>query len=145
VRRRIPGLSSAEHAHNDLLDGAYLVRVERVQYHWQKQKPFYTVHYTVLAPSPFAGKSIRTRLYASVNALWKLNWFLKDFGYDPDLLGSDELDELAIKGLEGVIKISHRTVNGCAWLNVDAFGPAEDWGQPFERACDEAADRTEVI
>jgi hypothetical protein len=25
--------------------------------------------------------------------LWKLNWFLRDFGYDADLLGQDEIDD----------------------------------------------------
>jgi len=27
--------------------------------------------------------------------LWKLNWFLRDFGYDPDLLSRDQLHEKA--------------------------------------------------
>ena len=26
-------------------------------------------------------------------ALWKLDWFLRDFGYDTELLGRDEVDE----------------------------------------------------
>jgi hypothetical protein len=144
MRRHIAGLS-AERWSKDLPDGAYLVRVDRVQYHWHKQKPFYTVHFAVLAPAPFVGAPIRTRLYASVNALWKLSWFLKDFGYDPDLLGRDELDEQALRGLQGVIKISHRTSNGCEWLNVDGFGQASNFDEILEKACDQAGERTEAL
>jgi hypothetical protein len=31
--------------------------------------------------------------------LWKLNWFLRDFGYDTALLGRDEVDEIQMTGL----------------------------------------------
>jgi len=57
------------------------------------------------------GKCIRNRrsaqLYCTPKALWKLNWFLRDFGYDTELLGRDELDDKNIVGLSGVVKITH--------------------------------------
>ena len=62
-------------------------------------------------------------------ALWKLNWFLRDFGYDTELLGRDEIDEKSLIGLRGVINISHTVVNGASLLNLDGFAPAVQWEQ----------------
>jgi hypothetical protein len=67
------------------------------------------------------------RLYCTERALWKLSWFLRDFGYDAELLGRDELDEKALVKLLGVVKISHRVVNGASLLNLDGFVPAAQW------------------
>ena len=58
-------------------------------------------------PQRFAGHVISSRLYCSPKALWKLNWFLRDFGYDAELRERDEVDEKQLVGLWGVIKISH--------------------------------------
>jgi hypothetical protein len=38
--------------------------------------------------------------------LWKLSWFLRDFVYDPELLGREEIDEKALFGLRGIVKYS---------------------------------------
>ena len=63
----------------------------------------------VLEPKEYAGRTISGRLYSTPRALWKLSWFLRDFGYDTDLLGRDEVDEKALRGLRGVVRISrHR-------------------------------------
>ena len=32
-------------------------------------------------------------------------------------------------GLEGVVKLSHTTVNGRTYLNLDAFAPAGEWDE----------------
>jgi hypothetical protein len=47
--------------------------------------------------------------------------------YDTDLLGREEVDEKALSGLRGVVKISHTTVNGTSLLNFDGFAPASQW------------------
>jgi len=52
---------------------------------------------------------------------------LRDFGYDQDLLGHDEIDDKRLVGLSGVVKVSHVTVNGRRFTNLDAFTPAEAW------------------
>ena len=52
---------------------------------------------------------------------------LHDFGYDTDLLGRDEVDEKALVGLCGVVKISHAILNGTSLLNLDGFAPAGQW------------------
>jgi hypothetical protein len=129
MKRRIPGLSQAALPVSEVPDGLYLVRVERVQYRWEKQKPYYLVHFLVLEPKPWAGTSVSGRLYCTVKALWKLSWFLRDFGYDVELLGRDELEEKRLVGLQGVVKLSHSTVNGRTYLNLEAFAPAGEWDE----------------
>ncbi|MFQ5875226.1 MAG: hypothetical protein ACE5JL_15700, partial [Dehalococcoidia bacterium] len=53
--------------------------------------------------------------------------FLRDFGYDAELLGRDEVDEKALLGLRGVVKVSRTTVNGRSLLNLDGFASASQW------------------
>jgi hypothetical protein len=129
MKRRIAGLSQAALPIPEVADGLYLVRVERVQYRWDKQKPHYAVRFAVVEPKQLAGTSLSGRLYCTEKALWKLSWFLRDFGYDAELFGRDELDEKRMIGLEGVVKISHATVNGRTYLNLDAFAPASEWDE----------------
>jgi hypothetical protein len=129
VKRRIPGLSQAALPISEVPDGFYLVRVERVQYRWDKQKPFYAVRFAVVEPKHLAATSLSGRLWCTEKALWKLSWFLRDFGYDTELLGRDELEERRIVGLTGVVKVSHTTVNGRTYLNLDAFASAGEWDE----------------
>jgi hypothetical protein len=103
------------------------VRVDRAQYHWHAQKPFYILRLAILEPHELAGRIVSGRLYCTSKALWKLGWFLRDFLYDPELLGREEVDEKALSGLRGVVKISHSTVNGTSLLNFDGFAPASQW------------------
>jgi len=59
--------------------------------------------------------------------LWKFSWFLRDFGYDAELFGREEIEDKALIGLSGVVKVSHAVVNGRSLLNLDAFAPAAAW------------------
>ena len=128
MRRRIAGLHDADHSRaGEIPDGLFLVRVERAQHRWHAHKPYYVLRFAVLEPAPLAGHSIIGRLYCSPRALWKLNWFLRDFGYDTELLGRDEIDDKSLVGLRGVVKISHAVVNGTSLLNLDGFAPAAQW------------------
>jgi hypothetical protein len=129
MKRRFPGLSQAALPTSEVPDGLYLVRVERMQYRWDKQKPYYAVRFAVLEPKQFAGTSLPGRLYCTDKALWKLSWFLRDFGYDTELLGRDELDEKRLAGLTGVVKVSHTNIHGRTYLNLDAFAPAGEWDE----------------
>ena len=131
MKRRIQGLSEVTRSspNNDVPDGVFLVRVDKAQYRWHAQKPFYMLRLSVLEPRDLAGHSISGRLYCTPKALWKLGWFLRDFVYDPDLLGREEVDEKALFGLRGIVKISHTTVNGTVLLNFDGFAPASQWGE----------------
>ena len=126
MRRRFPGLHQTSGS-AEIPDGLYLVQVERVQYRWSKQKPFYALRFRVIEPQALLGAFIESRLYLSTKALWKLAWFLRDFGYDTELFCRDELDEKALVGLRGVVKISHVVVHGTSLLNLDAFAPAVEW------------------
>ncbi len=127
MKRRFHGLSSTSQPEPDVPDGVFLVRVDRVQYRRQRQKPFYDLELSILDPGVLKGRCFSGRLYCTPKALWKLSWFLRDFGYDSDLLIRDEIDEKALIGLQGVVKISHVVIHGRSLLNLDAFAPATAW------------------
>ncbi len=127
MRRHIPGLHSRQQDHEGLLEGLFLVRVDGAWYRWHPQKPFFAIRFVVLEPEALAGRGIPGRLYCTERALWKLNWFLRDFGYDPDLLGQDQVDEKALRNLRGVIRTSYTTLNGRYFQNLEAFAPAGEW------------------
>ena len=128
MKRYISGLSQASTCRTDgLPDGLVLVRVERAQHRWHGLKRFYALIFSVLEPKPLAGTRFGGRLYCTPKALWKLNWFLRDFGYDTELLGRDEVDDNNLVGLTGVVKITHSVVNGTSSLNLDGFAPRSQW------------------
>jgi hypothetical protein len=128
MRRHVQGLHEADRsAVDEVPDGLFLVRVEKTQYRWHRQKPYYLLRFAVLEPKPLAGRSISGRVYCTSKALWKLSWFLRDFGYDTELLGRDEVEEKSLVGLRGVVKISHTVVNGTSLPNFDGFAPASQW------------------
>ncbi len=128
MRRRIQGLHEADQsAAGQVRDGLVLVRVDRAQHRWNARKPFYLIRFSVLEPKELSGHSVSGRLHCTPRALWKLTWFLRDFGYDTELLGRDEIDEKSLVGLCGVVKISHVVVSGASLLNLDGFAPASQW------------------
>ena len=128
MKRQITGLHAADRCAADQIpDGIFLVRVDRVQFRRYAHKPYYTLALTILEPPRFADHVIASRLYCNPKALWKLNWFLRDFGYDTELLGRDEVDESQLVGLQGVVKISHIIFNGASLLRLDGFASAARW------------------
>jgi hypothetical protein len=128
MKRQIAGLHDADRCGaNQIPDGVFFAQVRRVQFRRQGQKPYYTLTLAILEPSRFSGHTLSSRLYCSPKALWKLNWFLRDFGYDTELLGRDEVDETQLVGLKGVVKISHIVCNGSALLRFDGFAPGGRW------------------
>ena len=127
MKRHILGLRQAARNGDDLLEGVFLVRVDHAFYRWHPQKPFFSLHLAVLEPTEHTGQIISGRLYCTPRALWRLNWFLRDFGYDTELLGRDEVDEKALLGLQGVVRTSRTTLNGRSYLNLGGFAPASEW------------------
>jgi hypothetical protein len=128
MKRQITGLHAADRCAADQVpDGVFLVRVQRVQFRRQAPRPYYTLVLAILEPRRFAGRTLSSRLYCNPKALWKLNWFLRDFGYDTELLGRDEMDENQLVGLKGVVKISHIVFNSTSLLRLDGFAPASRW------------------
>jgi hypothetical protein len=127
MRRYIPGLHSRQQTVESNLDGLFLVRVDKAFYRWHPQKPFLALRLVVLEPKLFESQSFSGRLYCTERALWKLDWFLRDFEYDRELLSRDQIDEKALLGLRGVIRTSHTALNGRSYQNLDAFAPAADW------------------
>jgi hypothetical protein len=128
MKRHFQGLHEADRsAASAIPDGLYLVRVRRSQYRWHAQKPYYILRFSVVEPKHLSERAITGRLYCTPKALWKLSWFLRDFGYDTELLGRDEVDERVLIGLQGVVEISHTVANGTSWLNLAGFAPASQW------------------
>src|SRR5215472_13916336 len=143
MSRQLPGLSeTVTEARPALPDGIFLVRLESAQYRWHAQKPFYVLRFSILEPKQFAGEAVVGRLYCTTKTMWKLGWFLRDFLYDPELLSTNEVDERALRGLTGVVKISHRVINGVSVVSFDGFAPASQWeelsalGKPPVASCE---------
>jgi hypothetical protein len=126
MKRHIPGLH-CKSLSSEILEGVFLVRVDRAYYRWHPQRPFFVLRFAVLEPQGHQGHLFTARLYCTPKALWKLNWFLRDFGYDPDLMGRDEVDEKALLGLRGIVRVSQTILNGHSFLNLSGFAPAADW------------------
>jgi len=129
MKRHIPGLRGEQRVSDDALEGIFLVRVDRAFYRWHPQRPFYVLRLVILEPREHQDRSLTGRLYCTPKALWKLRWFLRDFGYDPDLMGRDEVDEKKLLGLRGIVRISHTTLNGRCFLNLSGFAPASEWDE----------------
>src|ERR1700682_4339048 len=128
MKRQITGLHASDrYAVDQIPDGVFLVRVQRVLFRRQAQKPYYTLTLSILEPVRFAGQGISSRLYCSPKALWQLNWFFGSFGYDTELLGRDEVDERQLVGLKGVVKTSRIVFNGASLLRLDGFASAGRW------------------
>ena len=127
MRRHISGLHSNQQNSSSPLDGLFLVRVETVSYRWHLTKPFYSLRLAIVEPKALAGQTFSGRLYCTERALWKLNWFLRDFGYDTELLNRDQVDEKSLVNLRGIVRTSHTTMNGRSYQNLDAFAPAAEW------------------
>ncbi len=127
MTRHIPGLHREGRNGSDELEGIFLVRVDRAFYRWHPTRPFYFLRFAVLEPKKHQGHSLNGRIYCTPKALWRLSWFLRDFNYNTDLLGRDELDEKALLGLQGIVRVSHTVLNGHSFLNFDGFAPAADW------------------
>ena len=114
MTRHIPGLHATRQDCEGLFEGLFLVRVDRAFYRWRPQKPFLSLRLVVLEPETLKGRFITGRLYCTDRALWKLNWFLRDFAYDPELLSRDQVDE---------------TLNGRSYQNLEAFAPEAEWDE----------------
>jgi hypothetical protein len=138
MRRYFESLRPADRSAIDSVpDGLFLVRVERVQYRWHMQKPYYQIRFAVLEPKHLASCLITGRLYCTARAMWKFSWFLRDFGYDTELLGKDQIDDQALVGLQGVLKVSHTIVHGISVLNLDGFAPLSRWKELSPTAADD--------
>jgi hypothetical protein len=129
MKRHIPGLHGNIPNTPSILEGVFLVRVDRTFYRWHPERPFYVLRLIILEPKEHQGRSINGRLYCSVKAIWKFRQFLQNFGYDPDLMGRDEVDEKALVGLRGIVRISRTTLNGRTFLNLGGFAPASEWDE----------------
>ena len=139
MKRYFPGIAHANGStENGLAHGFFLARVERVQYCRQGQKPSYLLLFKLLEPKSLAGHRFSARLYCTPKTLWKLNWFLRDFGYDSELLDRDEIDEKRLIGLSGVVKTTRTVLNGTCVLALEGFAPSSQWQELIRGVHDDA-------
>ena len=101
MKRQIPGLHLNQRGVENKIEGLFLVRVDQARYRWHTQKPFVEIRFVILEPKPFENRVFSGRLYCTEKALWKLNGFLRDFGYDAQLLKDDQVEEKALSNLRG--------------------------------------------
>ncbi len=87
MKRQIAGLRAASDAVR-VPEGLFLVRVQHIRFQRNAPKPYYIV--SLIVAQRFAGGEVSSRLYCSPKALWKLNWFLRDFGYEMESMERDE-------------------------------------------------------
>ena len=127
MRHQIPGLDSRHQDSEAGLDGLFLVRVDQGWFRRHSQKPFVELRFVILEPQSFQNRSFFGRLYCTEKALWKLHWFLRNFGCDADLLNRDQVDEKALVNLRGVVCTSHKILHGHSYQNLDSFAQARDW------------------
>jgi len=126
MRTRIQGLSQPNQS-KLLVEGLYRARVVRFEPAGHAAKPCRRATFLILEPAACSGLHIRTRLYCHDPALWKLRWFLSDFGYDAELLAAEELDDRRVVGLEGVIRLGYWGSDGHRRLDVEGFAATERW------------------
>lgn len=127
MRRHVPGLCSLKTEPENNLNGLFLVRVNGAVHQWHRHKPYLDLRFVIVKPTLSARRSFSGRLYCTERALWKLNWFLHDFGYDTELLSRGQVDEKSLLNLLGVVRTSCSTVNRHSYQNLDAFAPAPEW------------------
>jgi hypothetical protein len=125
--RKLPGLNSHQIEPASELNGFFLVRVEGGSYRCHPQKPFLIVRFAILEPETYRDRSFSGRIYCSERALWRLGWFLRDFGYDSELLLREQIDEKALIHLRGVVRTSATRFRGGSYQNLDGFAPASEW------------------
>ena len=118
MKRHFPGLHAEASRGDGVLEGVFLVRVDRAYYRWHPQKPFFILSFAILEPTDLTSRRVSGRLYCTQKSLWKLNWFLRDFG---------EVDEKALLGLTGVLRTTRKTFAGRTFVNLEGFAPATEW------------------
>ena len=128
MRTKIQGLNHPSER-VPLVEGWYRARVVRFEPAGHAAKPCRAATFLILEPMPYAGRHVRTRLYCHDRALWKLRWFLSDFGYDAELLAAEELDDRRVTGLEGIIRLAYWGSDGHRRLDVEGFAPTERWAE----------------
>ena len=55
MKRHIPGLHHENRNSDDVLEGVFLVRVDRAFYRWHPQRPFFVIRFAILEPKEHQG------------------------------------------------------------------------------------------
>ena len=63
MKRHIPGLHAEARNSESILEGAFLVRIDRVFYRWHPERPFYVLRLAIIEPREHEGRFLNGRLY----------------------------------------------------------------------------------
>jgi len=122
------GLHGADRlAEGQLNNRLLLVRVERGHYEWTSHKPACFLRFAIMEPKHLQGLSFSSSLPCTPKALWKFHWFLRDFGYDSELLARNEIRDKSLVGLRGVVKTCHVVAKSLSRIILNEFAPADQW------------------
>ena len=127
MRHQLTGLNKTAADLQPFADGTYLVRIMGVRYRRKRSRQTCTFVFAIVAPLDGAGNRFSATLDCAPQALWKLNWLLRDFGYSSELLERGEIDESACCGLFGVLSLSHQLRRGQRVIELEGFAPAATW------------------
>jgi hypothetical protein len=107
MTRQISGLHAISDHSLGLPSGSYLVQIMATTV-TRSPRARLQVALRVLEPNPYAGARATVTLSCVRKHLWRVSWFLRDFGYDDELLDRDFVDPCNLKGLRGVVRISRQ-------------------------------------
>ena len=63
MKRHFPGLHAEASCGDGVLEGIFLVRVDRAYYRWHPQKPFFILSFAILEPTDLASRKVSGRIY----------------------------------------------------------------------------------
>ena len=67
MKRHIPGLHGDSPNTPSILEGVFLVCVDRVFYRWHPERPFYVLRLAILEPKEHQDRSLEGRLYCTMS------------------------------------------------------------------------------
>jgi hypothetical protein len=62
MKRHFPGLHAEASRGDGILEGVFLVRVDRAYYRWHPQKPFFILSFAILEPSHLTSRKVSGRM-----------------------------------------------------------------------------------
>ena len=69
MKRHFPGLYAEASRDDGILEGVFLVRVDRAYYRWHPQKPFFILSFAILEPVDLTSCKLSGRIYCTHKSL----------------------------------------------------------------------------
>lgn len=131
MRYQLNGLSTGRFLSDQTLTRTVLlVTIRSCQRVSRKRKSFLRVGMGIEQPESWRGTDVLTLFELEANMLRRLHCFLRDFGYDSQLLAEETIAESELVGLRGVIKLGKPDRRAPGAFFLDAFASATTWESP---------------